>query len=90
MSINELMLSGMDSTSVAVDLVPIVPNDSVDLPETARAIRCKPTGAAGTVRFVSWRGELRNTSIEAGGELRVAALRVHATGTTATDLEAMI
>jgi hypothetical protein len=73
-----------------VDLVPITPSDSVDLAEQARALRCSPGGAAGTVRFVTSRGNTRNTSIALGELLPVQCVRVHSTGTTATGLEAVI
>ena len=71
-----------------IDLVPVTPNDSVDLPQTGRAIRC--IGTAGTVRFVSLAGVVRNTSISTGETLTVAAQRIHSTGTTATGLEVYI
>jgi len=75
----------------ATDLVPIVPNDGTDLPKPARTIRCKPvSGTAGTVRITTDAGVIRNTEIAVGGELCVGVVRVHATGTTATGLEAMI
>lgn len=90
MGVNDLVLRGLDATSPAMDLVPIVPNDSTDLARTARAIRCQPTGTAGTLRYVSFAGEIRNTSIDVGESLPVIAIRVHSTGTTATGLEAMI
>tara|TARA_R100000365_G_C2743414_1_gene72155 strand:- start:2157 stop:2423 length:267 start_codon:yes stop_codon:yes gene_type:complete len=77
--------------STGYDVVPIVPNDDNDLPEHARAIRCKPTsGAGGTLRFTSLTGQVRNTEIVAGELLLVAAKRIHETGTTATGLEAIV
>jgi hypothetical protein len=76
------------NTFVAIDIVPITPSDTVDLPTAARAIRCRSGG--GTLRITTLSGQVRNTSIDVGEMLLVAALRVHATGTTATGLEAMI
>lgn len=76
------------NTMVGLDLVPITPNDSVDLPTAARAIRC--TGTGGTLRMVTIKGSLRNTVIAANEVLIVGAVRVHATGTAATGLEAII
>lgn len=73
-----------------IDLVPITPSDSTDLDTDARAIRCKPDGAAGTLRITTLAGQVRNTSIEVGEVLPVSVRRVHATGTTATGLEAFI
>lgn len=76
------------NTFVAVDLIPITPSDSADLPRTARAIRC--TGTSGTLRITTLSGQVRNTAIKTDDQLLVAAIRVHATGTTATGLEAMV
>lgn len=76
--------------NVGTDLVPVTPNDSTDLAEYGRAIRCRPDGAAGTVRFVNSAGTLRNTAIAAGETLLVGVTRIHATGTTATLLEVLI
>ena len=74
----------------AVDLVPITPSDSVNLPQAARAIRCRPTGATGTLRLVTMSGQTRDTAISAGELLPVSAVAVKATGTTATGLEALL
>jgi mannose-6-phosphate isomerase class I len=90
MSPNNRLISSFGASGVATDLVPIEPSDSVDLPFLARSIRCRSDGAAGTIRFVSFGGVLRNSHIGAGEVLLVAASRVHATGTTATLLEAMV
>lgn len=72
---------------VAMDLVPITPSDTVDLPSPARAIRAT---VAGTLRITTYRGNVRNTRIAADEVLMVYASRVHAAGTTATGLEAMV
>ena len=84
------LLEDFDSTSVGQDLVPIAPSDTEDLSMTARAIRCRPDGTGGALRITTWAGEIRNTYIEAGDTLNVAVIRVHDTGTDATDLEAFI
>lgn len=76
------------NTFTAIDMVPITPNDGADLAISARAIRCV-TGA-GTLRITTLAGNTRNTSIAVGEVLMCGAVRVHATGTTATGLEAMI
>lgn len=76
--------------NVASDLVPVTPNDSTDLSEPGRAIRCRPDGAAGTLRFSTNEGTVRNTYIDAGETILVAVTRVHATGTTATNLEVLV
>lgn len=76
--------------NVASDLVPVTPNDNTDLAEPGRAIRCRPDGAAGTLRFSNNAGVVRNTYIDAGETILVAVTRVHATGTTATNLEVLV
>ncbi|MAC79300.1 MAG: hypothetical protein CML66_14710 [Rhodobacteraceae bacterium] len=74
----------------AFDLVPITPDDGIDLPDMARAIRCKPSsGTAGTLRITTRTGEVRNTEIGVGETMIVQVIRVHATGTTAAGLEAL-
>ncbi|OJF97583.1 spike base protein, RCAP_Rcc01079 family [Pararhizobium antarcticum] len=77
-------------TNVGSDLVPVTPSDSVDLPVAGRAIRCRGDGAGGTIRFVANSGVLRNSYIAAGETILTPALRIHATGTTATLLEVYI
>ena len=80
-------------TGVAIDLLPITPDDDADivLPEgvTIQGLRIGATG--GTLRFTSLRDEVRNTNVVAGERLEVAYVkRVHATGTTATPIEAYL
>lgn len=72
----------------ALDLVPVTPDDNEDLALSARAIRCVGTG--GTLRITTTSGQVRNTSISDGEVLLVQTNRVHSTGTTATNLEAML
>ncbi|MQB37602.1 hypothetical protein DXT97_12450 [Agrobacterium tumefaciens] len=76
--------------NVASDLVPVIPNDTTELAEPGRAIRCRPDGAAGTLRFSTNTNVVRNTYIDAGETILVAVTRVHATGTTATNLEILV
>jgi hypothetical protein len=88
---NPAIQAGLDPTLPALDLVPVTPSDSTDLATPARSIRCLPSsGSGGTVRFTSWSGQVRNTEIATGETLPVFAVRIHATGTTATGLEAVI
>ena len=75
---------------VGVDLVPIVPSDDNPLPTTARAIRCRPDGVSGALKFTSHSGVDRVTYIEAGEVLYVAAVQVFETGTAAEGLEAIL
>lgn len=85
------MASRLNELATARDIVPIVPNDSAHLPKQARAIRCKPiSGTAGALRITTTGGEVRNTEISVGETLEVGVVRVHASGTTATGLEALI
>lgn len=79
-----------DALDPAIDLPPIAPNDNENLPKSARAIRCRGDGTAGTVRVTTAVGEVRDTYIMAGEMLIVQVMRVHATGTTATGLEAIV
>ena len=72
---------------VAIDIEPVTPNDTADLPNQARAIRAT---SGGTLRITTYRGIVRNTRIATGEVLQVYASRIHATGTTATGLEALI
>lgn len=74
-------------TFTALDIVPITPNDSTDLVTNARSIRA---AGAGTLRITTISGNVRNTNIAANEVLLVGASRIHATGTTATGIEAMI
>ncbi len=84
------LIGSFDASAQAVDLVPVTPNDGADLAFVARAIRCKPTGAAGTLRFTAYSGQVRNTDIAVGEVLLVFAKRIHQSGTTATGLEVYI
>lgn len=87
---NPLMSAPVDETAVALDIVPITPNDSTDLATPARAIRCKNTGTSGAVALITFMGNTRTTDIAAGETLPVYATRVLSTGTTATGLEALV
>lgn len=78
---------GLDQTFVAVDVVPVTPSDTADLPAHARAIRAQ---AAGTLRILTYNHHVRNTFIAAGELLPVYVKRVYATGTTATGIEALL
>lgn len=78
---------GLDQTFVAVDIVPVTPSDTVDLPDHARAIRAE-TG--GTLRITTFKGNVRDTHIAHGELLLVYASRIHATGTSANGIEALL
>ena len=72
------------------DLIPVTPNDSTDLATAGRAIRCRPDGTAGTLRFRNAAGTQRDTAIAVGELLLVGVSRIHATGTTAAGLEILV
>ena len=72
------------------DLISVTPNDSTDLATAGRAIRCRPDGTAGTLRFRNAAGTQRDTAIAVGELLLVGVSRIHATGTTATGLEILV
>lgn len=90
MAANNTSRSSIEYLAAGLDLVPVTPDDNTDLAIAARSIRCKPNGAAGTLRFVATNGSLRNTYIDVGETLLVGAKRIHSTGTTATGLEIYI
>ena len=72
---------------VASDIIPVTPSDTVDLIKPSRAIRAQVGGA---IRITTGAGMPRDTFIGDGEVLLVYASRVHATGTTADQIEAMI
>jgi hypothetical protein len=71
----------------ATDLVPVTPDDNTDLADTAIALYVE---GAGTVAFVSAAGAARSVSVSGNFILPVGALRILATGTTATGIHAMV
>lgn len=79
--------ASQSDTFVAVDIVPVTPSDTVDLPLHARALRAQ---AGGTIRITSLLGIVRDTYILDGEVLPVYAKRIHATGTTDVGIEALI
>lgn len=79
-------LGNQSDTFSAGDVMPVTPSDTVDLPFIARAIRAK---VGGDLRITSGAGIVRDTFIGEGELLPVTAIRIHATGTTATGLEAL-
>lgn len=72
--------------SSGVDVISVTPNDSADLAFVARALR---TTTAGNVVIKTLAGQQRTLAFEAGETRAVAALRVYATSTTATGIEAI-
>ena len=72
----------------ATDIVPVVPNDSVDLADAAVALFIS---FGGDVVIETVRGSAPRT-VTVGDQtlLPVGVTRVHATGTTATGIHAMV
>lgn len=78
----------MARSDPATSAVAITPNDSTNLTVTARAIY---VGTGGTVVLKGWDDvSVTFVKIPDGTILPVAAKRVMATGTTATDLVALV
>jgi len=74
-------------TAPARDAVAVVPNDSTDLSVLPRALFIGQTGDVSAVLAGGQSLVFRN--VQAGSILPVRAVRVNATGTTATDLVAL-
>lgn len=70
----------------AMDIVPVTPNDVVDLDEVAVALYVE-TG--GNITFTTVQGNTRTVSVSDFAILPVGARRVLATGTTATGVHAL-
>ncbi len=71
----------------ATDILPVIPNDTTDLTEVAVALYVE-TG--GTVSLVTVRGLTRTVRVADNSILPVGTRRVHATGTTAANIHAMV
>lgn len=71
----------------ATDIAPVVPNDNTDLVETAVALYIE-TG--GIIRFTTVRGIVREVTVPDSCLLPVGAQRVHATGSTASGIYALM
>jgi len=71
----------------AIDGAAVTPNDAADLALPARALWI---GAGGTLRITTLKGTVLNfTAVPSGFVMPVAAVRVHATGTTCTGIVAL-
>lgn len=90
MAANPANRGSLEGSAPGLDLVPATLSDTVDEPVAGRAIRCSPGGTAGTLRFTTINGNVRNTSIALGETLVVNVKRIHQTGTTATGIEVYI
>lgn len=76
------------SIAVSSNILSITPSDSTDLLRPVRFIRCMPvSGAAGTLKIKTLDGDIISTEIAKGERLEIVAVKVFATGTSATGLE---
>ena len=71
----------------ARDILPVTPDDAQDLPEIALAVYVE-TG--GDVTLTSHAGHMRTVGVASWTILPVAARRIHATGTTAGGIHALV
>lgn len=71
----------------ATDALPVAPDDGADLPHVAVGLYVE-TG--GTIGFVSVAGQTRTVAVADFSILPVGVRRVHATGTTATGIHALV
>lgn len=71
----------------ATDILPVTPNDGVDLARVALALYAE---VAGTISFVTAAGQTRSVAVAANSILPVGARRVRSTGTTATGIHALV
>ncbi len=71
----------------ATDIMPVTPDDSNDLSETAVALYIE---TAGTLSVVTAKGGSRTVAVAGNSILPVGVRRVHATGTTAAGIHAMV
>lgn len=75
-------------SSPAIDGFAVTPNDSTDLTQTSRALYI---GTAGTVVLITSKGTTLNfVGLQAGQTLSVRAARVLSTGTTCTNIIALV
>jgi hypothetical protein len=71
----------------AIDMLPIVPNDTTDLSEVAVALY---TETGGALSIVTAKGSVRTVNVANNSILPVGVRRVNATGTTAAGIHAMV
>ncbi|EEW26612.1 spike base protein, RCAP_Rcc01079 family [Rhodobacter ferrooxidans] len=71
----------------ATDIFPVSPNDGIDLPIVALSLYVE---VGGTVSLVTAAGQTRQVVVADTSILPVGALRVRATGTTATGIHALV
>lgn len=85
--INPFSGRALSLSGPATDIAPITPNDTLDLAEAAVAIYIE-TG--GSIRVTTVRGLVRDVVVPDASILPVGVKRVHAAGTSATGLYALM
>ncbi|HEU0223730.1 MAG TPA: hypothetical protein VFR34_16175 [Paracoccaceae bacterium] len=77
---------GSSLTSPFTHAEPVVPSDAVDLPYASRALY---VGSQGDVRVTTLGGTIVTFRDHPAGYMPARVARVHATGTSATDIVAL-
>jgi hypothetical protein len=71
----------------ALDIVPVVPSDTEDLPDVGLALY---TETGGAVSFVTAKGVARSLTVSDFSILPVGVMRINASGTTASGLHVLV
>ena len=71
----------------ATDILPVTPDDATELSEVAIALYVETGGA---LTIVTVRGNTRTVTVDDRSILPVGVRQVHATGTSATGIHAMV
>ncbi|HAW46890.1 hypothetical protein C6W92_15335 [Roseovarius sp. A46] len=71
----------------ATDTLPVVPDDTIDLPHVAVGLY---TEAGGAISIVTVSGETRTVTVADFSILPVGVRRVNASGTTASGIHALV
>ena len=84
---NPILATVNDQTASAVDVIPAVQSDTVDLDTPGRAFLC---GGAGDIRIITFNGEDRTFPVAANQIVPVYVRRVFTTSTTATGIHILV
>ncbi|MFN4130116.1 MAG: hypothetical protein ACK4GC_09910 [Paracoccaceae bacterium] len=84
---NPFQSRSADLGGPATDILPVTPNDSVDLVHVALALYVE---RGGVISFVTERSQSRVVEVADYTILPVATRRVNATGTTAAGIHALV
>lgn len=85
MPVNRFSAYMSGASAPAIGSHAVTPSDTVDLPEVIRAVTI---GGSGTLAWRGVDGQDYQTAVLPAGTYAVAAIRIMATGTTATDITA--